>query len=218
MTGFLSALIQRFPSPRRTTDAPSANDLADGRTRTVGGRPFADRVEVLNADPYLMIADSPLQLISVFDDLHYDRADLDMVSGPMRRRAADKLAPLGFKQISGSVLENRAEDIRVLLPKFKALGASPFDATRYTPRREQDYFILSPTQAACQIIDNYAPDDAARQLSELVVKHPVNLLRIFDFLERKAAHTAFKDAIGQLTYLQRQAVSGTSLKTRRALR
>ncbi|MEM9050380.1 MAG: hypothetical protein AAGC92_16915 [Pseudomonadota bacterium] len=180
--------------------------------------PFAQSVQSLNADPYLMVADPQLRLISVFDDLRYDRADLDLMSGPMRRRAVAKLQPLGFVQRSGSVLENRAEDICVLLPKFKALGASPFDATRDIARRAQDYFLLTPTQAACQILDAHRLAQAMDRLERLVVRHPVNLLRIFDFLESRDARDRVRGAIGHLAALQREAVSREPLKRRRALR
>ena len=179
---------------------------------------FADAVRVINSDPYLCIADEELQLISVFDDLKYDRADLDIVSGPMRLRALEKLKPLGFDQTSGSVFENKAADIRCILPKFRALGASPFDATRDVPRREQDYFILTPTQAACLIINSQPLGKAVELLEALVIKHPVNLLRLFDYLEPNPVHQSFRPAVGHLTLLQREAVSKEPLKTRRALR
>lgn len=180
--------------------------------------PFAHRVTVLNADPYLMVADAGLRLISVFDDLSYDRADLDALSGPMRRRALAKLTPLGFVQRSGSVIESRTEDIRVHLPKFRALGASPFDVLRDTKRRPQDYALLTPTQSAARIIDAYPLDAAMERLTALVVKHPVNLLRLGDFLDRSDRHQAFKAVLGHLIYVQRQAVMQEPLKTRRALR
>ncbi|MEM8789080.1 MAG: hypothetical protein AAGE76_12540 [Pseudomonadota bacterium] len=61
---------------------------------------FAGRVLELNRDPYLCVADEALKLISVFDDLKYDRADIDILSGPMRERVRLKLAPLGFRQVS----------------------------------------------------------------------------------------------------------------------
>lgn len=181
--------------------------------------PFAERVEVLNKDPYLMVADKDLRLISVFDDLRYDRADLDMLSGPMRRRALEKLKPMGFVQRSGSLIENSAEDIRIHLPKFRALGASPFDALRDTEVRPQDYALLTPTQTAAQIIGSYHIDTVVALLKALVVKHPVNLLRLVDFLEPDPGHQAFQDAaVGHLLYVQREAVSKEPLKTRRALR
>ena len=178
----------------------------------------APDLSVLDSDPYLALADPQLRLISVFDDLRYDRADMDMVSGPMRKRILQRLAPLGFRQVSGSALENKAADIRVLLPKFAALGASPFDATRYTPRRGQDFFALTPTQVACQFIDHYDHAAAVEKIKALVIKHPINLYRIMDFLEDDPAHEAFRDAIGHLKFVQREAVESAPLKTRRALR
>lgn len=204
------------PYFNRTTVQPSEAAKLEATPHHLGD--ISDRIQAINADPYLCIADKELQLISIFDDLKYDRADLDMVAGPMRRRALEKLKPLGFVQISGSVFENKADDVRCILPKFRALGASPFHATRDTSRRPQDYFILTPTQAACQIIDTHPLNKTVELLEALVIKHPVNLLRIFDYLEANAAHEAFREAIGHLTRIQREAASKEPLKTRRALR
>lgn len=179
---------------------------------------FSDMVTELNADPYLMIADVDLRLISVFDDLRYDRSDLDMLSSPMRKRALKKLAPFGYVQRSGSVIENPADDIRIHMPKFRALGASPFDALRETPMRPQDYALLTPTQAAAQIIASYSVDSAKERLAALVVKHPANLVRLFDFLEPTPTKAAVRGMLGELVYLQRAAVAKEPLKSRRALR
>ncbi|WP_108861492.1 hypothetical protein [Ruegeria sp. Alg231-54] len=178
----------------------------------------ADMVAVLNADPYLMVADAGLRLISVFDDLHYDRADLDMLSAPMRRRALKKLAPFEYFQRSGSVIENCAADIRIHMPKFRALGASPFDALRETSMRPQDYALLTPTQAAAQMIAAYEVDTAKERLAALVLKHPANLLRLFDFLEPTPSKAAVREMLGELLFLQRAAVAKEPLKSRRALR
>ena len=159
-----------------------------------------------------------MQLISVFDDLRYDRADLDMVTGPMRRYVALKLAPLGFTQVSGSVIENSAEDVRVRIPKIHALGASPFDAARYLARRPQDYVLLTPTQAACQLIDGCSLNDAVERIKTLIAKHPINLGKIEDHLDRSEKHQRFSGAIGHLLFVQRQAVGSEPLRHRRALR
>ena len=88
----------------------------------------------LNFGPYMCLADEKLKLISVFDDLKYDRSDLDMMSPAMRQHAIKHLKPLEFKQVSGNVLLHKDSNIRCLIPKFHALGASPFDIIRYTPR------------------------------------------------------------------------------------
>lgn len=209
------AFLRRIKANRdRVAVAEGPSERADGDF----GSDFDSRVLVLNRDPYLAIADEALKLISVFDDLKYDRADLDMLSGPMRRHVLAKLAPLGVKQVSGTVLESKTDDVRMHLPRFHALGASPFDATRYSPRRARDYFVLTPTQAACQIVDHYPVGDAVRKIGALVVKHPINLFRLMDYLERKDSHQAFLGAIGHLKLVQREAVESEPLRTRRALR
>lgn len=178
----------------------------------------AETLAVLNADPYLMVVDIELRLLSVFDDLRYDRADLDMLSPPMRRRALEKLAPLGYVQRSGSMFENRAEDIRIHMPKFRALGASPFDALRETVRRPQDYALVTPTQAAAKLIASHPIETAKERIAALVQKHPVNLLRLFDFQEPGPSQAPVRAMLGELVTLQRAAVAQEPLKSRRALR
>lgn len=207
-------MIRKLASLFSVVDATSgARD-----TPRVDQDDFTARIEVIDKDPYLFVADSGLRLISVFDDLTYDRADMDMMSGPMRRRVLKRLAPLGFHQISGNLLQNKEADVRAHLPRFRALGASPFDAMKDTVRRAQDYFILTPTQTACQIVDHYDRDQAVEKIKALVVRHPINLLRLSDYLERNDTHEAFLAAIGHLRYVQREAVEREPLKTRRALR
>ncbi len=199
--------------------APAAQ--AVGAEAVLGGEEsraalLAD-MQALSRDPYLQIADEKLGLISVFDDLKYDRADADMMSPAMRGHAISKLTPLGFRQTSGSVLDHRKADVRVFIPKIHALGASPFDVARYTPKRKQDLYLLTPTQTACQFIDAFDKDAAVDRIKELIAKHPVNLLKLEDYLERKDSHRAFLGAIGHLKYVQREAVSSEPLCRRRAL-
>ncbi|MEM8812020.1 MAG: hypothetical protein AAGF59_05325 [Pseudomonadota bacterium] len=164
-----------------------------------------------------MLADDRLNLISVFDDLKYDRADADMMSPPMRRHAIAKLKPFGFRQVSGSVLYEKAGDCFCYLPKTQVLGASPFDITRYTPKRDEDYYILTPTQTACQIIDNYPSDVAVEKLVALVQKQPINLYRLVDYLERKPSHKDIREELWKVKAVQSEAVASEPLRRRRAL-
>jgi hypothetical protein len=176
------------------------------------------RLAALNADPYLQLADEALGLISVFDDLKYDRSDADMLSPPMRRHAIAKLGALGFRQVSGNVLADDGSGARVVMPKSHALGASPFDITRYTPKGPSDYYLLTPTQTACQFVDSYPLEDAVTRIKALIAKHPVNLVRMEDYLEKSDSHRAFLGAIGHLKFVQREAVTSEPLQRRRALR
>lgn len=188
---------------------------ADGRQRA---ETLRAALAALADDPYLMLADADWRLLSVFDDLRYDRADMDMMTGPMRDYAARRLAPLGFRQATGSTLENSAIDTRIHIPRFRALGASPFDAVRDTPRRAQDYYLLTPTQTAAQIVRHYPLEAAVARIKALVVRQPVNLLRLSDYLEQRRDHQDFLRAIGHLKYVQRMAVESAPLSRRRALR
>ncbi|MEO0679552.1 MAG: hypothetical protein AAF192_03955 [Pseudomonadota bacterium] len=175
-----------------------------------------DPLATLN-DAFVRLADARLRLISVFDDLRYDRADADILSVAMRRHAVQALARAGFRQTSGSVLTRAADGARCLMPKFHALGASPFDAMRYTPRREADFCLLTPTQTAAALIDAYAPDQAAARIAELMESQPVNLYRLLDFLESKPDHDAFRRAFRSLEARQAELIAAGPLSRRRAL-
>lgn len=168
-------------------------------------------------DKYLYLADDELRLISVFDDLKYDRADVDMLSKAMRSHVISTMKMHGFRQKSGNVLQHRDSGLRALLPKFHALGASPFDITRFTKKRAQDYFILTPTQTACLFVDHYDLEEAVERTKSLIAHQPINIYRLMDFLERKPTHEAFKTAIGHLRYVQREALQFEALRYMRAL-
>ncbi|MEO0774430.1 MAG: hypothetical protein AAFZ04_14770, partial [Pseudomonadota bacterium] len=135
----------------------------------------------------------------------------------MRNHAIDQLGRIGFRQISGNVLEDRAADRRCLMPKSHALGASPFDITRYTPRRAQDFYLLTPTQTACQIIDHYDHEEAVERIVNLIRVQPINLFRLMDYLEHTDSHREFLKAIKFLQKTQKEAVKSEPLKRRRAL-
>ena len=189
----------------------------DGAPATKG-----DTVASLDPDTssfghYMTLADARLRLFSVFDDLYYDRADADMLSPAMRNHAIGHLKKIGFRQISGAVLEDVAGDRRCFMPKSHALGASPFDITRYTPRRSQDFYILTPTQTACQFIDHYAHEEAVERIVHLMRIQPINLFRLMDYLEHTEAHREFLKAIKFLKKAQSDAVKSEPLKRRRAL-
>jgi len=176
-----------------------------------------DQMRAFSAEPYFQIADEKLGLLSVFDDLKYDRADVDMISPAMRKHVVGKLGPLGFRQTSGTMLEHAEADMRVHIPKFHALGASPFDIARYTDKRPQDYCLLTPTQVACQYVDHYELDDAVQRIEVLIAKHPINLLKLADYLEGKPKHRAFREVLGHIKLKQRIAVESEPLCRRRSL-
>mgnify|MGYP006108029259 CR=1 FL=1 len=179
--------------------------------------PLTNDLQGVNFGPYMWLADARLRIISIFDDLRFDRADLDMMSPAMCIHVIRRLAPLGFIQTSGNILRNEATGVRCLTPKFIGLEASPFDITRYHPRSEMDFYILTPTQTACQYVDNYPFATAVERVRILISRQPVNLYKISDYLEYKPSHQRFADAIAHLSLIQSEAVDSEPLKTRHAL-
>ncbi len=167
--------------------------------------------------PYLQVADENLRLLSVFDDLSYDRADADMLSPAMRRHAIGVLADHGFRQTSGTVLTHTESGNKCVIPKFHALGASPFDILRYTKRGPSDYVLLTPTQTACQYIEIFDHEAAVERVKALIVSQPINIYRLMDYLDKTPDHRAFQNAIGHLKYVQRTAIESDPLRSRRAL-
>jgi len=179
---------------------------------------FEQQVLALNQDPYLCVVDPQLRVLSVFDDLTYDRSDLDMLSAGMRNRVIAALQDIGCRQASGKVMHHQATDVRFLFTDFHALGASPFDISRYIRRRPQDYLVMTPTQVACQIIDHRPFEEALDRIKALISEQPINIYRLLDYLEHKPAHLTFSQAIGHLDRVQREAVSSEPLLNRRALK
>lgn len=168
--------------------------------------------------PYLYVPSCNENIISVFDDLKYDRSDIDMLSGAMRRHVLERLTLIGFKQKSGKIIEHRGENVRCIMPKWHAQGASPFDICRYTPKRQQDYYILTPTQTAAYFVDNEAElDEAVIHILNLIKNQPINLYRIKDYLDGSEKHQRFLDAIPFVREQQKKWIQTESLKRRRAL-
>lgn len=204
----ISRLIAKFSGP--VAEAPGPVSSEDQRA-------VLTQLQGLNATPYLYLADAGLGLISVFDDLKYDRSDADMLSPAMRRHVVDKLGAMGFAQTSGNLLTHAETGQRVIFPKSHALGASPFDITQYTPKGAGDFYLLTPTQTACQFIDAYNKADALDRIKALIARQPINIYRLMDYLEKKPAHQAFTDTIGHLKFVQRAALESDALRGRRAL-
>lgn len=194
-------------SGARQADAPPQSTAA-----------VKDSLRALDKDPYLYVVDWDLQIISVFDDLRYDRADVDALAGPMRNHVLQHLKPLGFAQTSGHIISHRSADMHMIMPKFRALGESPFNATYFTKRRPQDFYILTPTQAACVLIDSYPPEDAQEKILALIKQQPINIYRILDYMARDDHREAFKPILGHLKFVQKQAIRSEPLCRRRALR
>ena len=80
----------------------SRNDSDNTRSQRI--QDFQQKGMLL--DQYITNINIDLKILSIFDDIRYDRADLDVITGPMREHAIRKLRNFGFIQINGSILEN----------------------------------------------------------------------------------------------------------------
>lgn len=156
---------------------------------------------------YMFVADEDFGIISVFDDLNYDRADADILSPAMRRHVIEKLIEIGFRQTTGNELKQATTGIRCIMPKAYTLGASPFDITRYMNKRQSDFYILTPTQTACHYITHYSLEDAVEHIKALISRHPVNIEKLVDSLEQSQIHQAFRGSVTELRQVQRHAIA-----------
>jgi len=172
----------------------------------------------LVSDPHITVMDHPKNIISIFDDLHYDRSDVDIISPAMRRYLLKKLKLLNFKQKTGNTFECLNKNIRCVIPKIHALGTSPFDVTLYTHKRTQDFYILTPTQTACLITMCCPIEEAVKTISNLIKSQPININRMQDYLEQSTNDEEFLTAIPHLRYVQGIAVKSEPLSNMRALK
>ena len=166
---------------------------------------------------YLYTLEQPDNIISIFDDLRYDRSDVDIISPGMRLHLLESLRPFGFKQSSGNVISHTDLDIQCIIPKFHALGSSPFDITRYCQKRSQDFYVLTPTQTACQLVDSNDLDEAVSKILQMMKQQPINVYKLLDYLEHTETHQNFYKAVAYLRDQQKSLIQKEPLCFRRSL-
>ena len=103
-------------------------------------------------DDNILVFGKPFNLVSIYDDRVYDRSDADFMNTSMRSYFKERLTELQYDWLSGNVLGSPLYTTTFIFPKNGILGASPFDITRFEKRREDDYFVLTPTQVAAYLI------------------------------------------------------------------
>ncbi len=167
--------------------------------------------------PYLQIITGKLNIISIFDELRYDRSDADLLSPAMRMHLVKKLKTFGFKQKSGRILKHSKTQTHCHIPSSHALGASPFHITDSCPKGDKDFYALTPTQTACQFIQHYPVEEALERIKHLIASQPINIYRLSDYLEYEEKYSDFMQAIGHLKYVQRVALESSKLKSFRSL-
>jgi hypothetical protein len=156
-------------------------------------------------------------VISVFDDVKYDRSDIDILGPGMRRYVTKFLTALDCKTRSGSCIVHRQSGLNCWLPKPSVLAASPFDITRYQPRDPEDIYILTPTQTAAYLFQHMDFDLAIIAIFEMIKTQPVNLLKLLDTLETHRERQYYAPVVRYLLDCQKQGVKQAGMKFKRSL-
>lgn len=169
-----------------------------------------------SSDSYLHWVDE-INVLSVFDDVLYDRSDIDILSPAMRHFAAKFLKHQGYKQINGQCFSSQDRKEKLWMPKPSVLAASPFDIARYVKRSEGDALILTPTQTAALLLDSLKLDKAVEAIVLLIEQQPINLLKLHDHIPEYHQRNAYVEAFPYLRYCQRKVVENPKMRFKRSL-
>jgi len=173
-------------------------------------------IKAVNEDEYLLWHDS-IRVISVFDDVKYDRSDIDLLGPGMRKHVTQFLKGLGCKAKSGKCIVHRDSEIKYWLPKPSLLAASPFDITRYQPRDANDIYVLTPTQTAAYFFQTIDFDLAILAIGDMIETQPVNILKLLDTLNSPQERTYYAPVLRYLLDCQKQIVKQPRVKFKRTL-
>ena len=171
-------------------------------------------IENLNSDKNLKVYGGSLRLISVYDDNRYDRSDLDIVTRGMRNYIVNRLKEFDYDYVSGRVLGSKSYDAKFIIPKVGQLGGSPFDILRREKRSELDYFVVTPTQAAAFFLVKYSVENAIELMAELIETHPINFLKLKDFVGSEGFSDEFIDSLPELLKKQKSMTKKDHLKSK----
>ncbi len=175
----------------------------------------ASLIMAIERDPYLYWHQQ-LRIISVFDDVRYDRSDLDLLSPAMRQHIVKQLKQLGCKQARGQQLISPNGNV-LWMPKPSVLGSSTFDIGKYTKRAEHDIYILTPTQAAAYWLDNGELEPAVEAIANMIKQQPCNLRKIEDHIGSNPKRKAYIQAMPYLRKVLRESQEQPEMKFKRSL-
>lgn len=179
--------------------------------------PFQQKlIKAIGSNDYLLWHES-LGVISVFDDIQYDRSDIDILGPGMRRYVSQFLTTLDCKARSGRCIVHRDSGVKFWLPRPSVLAASPFDITRYQPRDAGDIYILTPTQTAAYFFQQIDFDWAIIAIGEMIKSQPVNLLKLEDTLQHQRERSYYAPVLRHLLNCQKLWVKHNKMKFKRSL-
>ncbi len=169
-------------------------------------------IEKLKNDKYLFFLESPHNLVCVFEHIHYDRSDADLLSKDQRKYLLDKLSDLGFSHKTGRVLSSESHDAEFIFPKQNILGAFIGDFIKHEKRKDSDFFVLTPTQMGIYII-NTIESETLEVLKSLIAKQPINLKKIFDHTHNDSSKEFVRTHFKELETFQKDIIANTSVGT-----
>jgi hypothetical protein len=145
-------------------------------------------ITIINQDKHLCYFNSPIKIITIYDHHLYDRSDYDTLSKPQRTYLERKVADFEPETKSGRITYLSKLNRSLVYPKPAILGGSPFDILRYERQDDSFIYILTPTQAACYFLTLDDENDSKRYIEELLMKHPINIKKIDDFIRTEMAY------------------------------
>lgn len=174
---------------------------------------FSELKAMIDKDSYLYWQEDAA-IISVFDDVKYDRSDIDLLSPSMRRYITEKLKLLHCQLARGTHLIS-PHGLSLFMPKPSVLGASSFDITRYQKRDEGDIYILTPTQCAAYLLDNLSLEQAVAEIAKMLPSQPINLRKLEDHMRQSSQRNRMLEALPFLRYELRQAQEQAHMRHKR---
>ncbi len=175
----------------------------------------SELIEKLDTDNYLYWHEKH-QIISLFDDVRYDRSDIDILSTSMRKHIGLILKSLGCIHKAGNRYISPV-GLSLWMPKPSVLGASSFDATRYTPRQPGDIYILTPTQAVAYWLDHASLEEAVPAIVDMMRSQPCNLRKLEDQINKNSQRNTYLQAMPYLRRELRLSQEDPKLKFKRSL-
>ena len=163
---------------------------------------------------------SPLyNIFTVFDDIHYNDNDYEMLSPPQRNQVIETLKANDHVQDTGKTLKDNSTGRIVRLVQTASQGVSPLHEFE-KHYNQTDVFVTTPGTYFLflikQLFMKQNDETLLKELEDLITTHPVNLIQLLYHSKKDDFHLLFHDKIDHFKALQNEAVNGP-LSNKKAL-
>ena len=135
-------------------------------------------LEVLNNDKNICFFNSPIKIITIYQDYQYDQSDHDSLTSAERNYLFKTLEDFSPEVKTGRTTKLNGLGLTVKYPQPSIIGGSPFDAIRYESTSDELVYVLTPTQAACYFLTLEDEKLTQENLNLLLKKQPINIKKI----------------------------------------